>query len=120
MPGQCVSDLAVGQVPHLNGPVPGGGDDGWLERVGAESHARDPVVVPVLLLDGVLALAKGIPKLNRAVAGGGHDLTVVNGEGHGEHVLGVTHKAAGGDPGLEIPEAELTVPGAGESELAVG
>lgn len=105
-----VSQLAVGQVPHLDGSVPGSGNDGWLKGAGAESHTADPIGVSVVVLNGVLALTEGVPQLDGAVAGGGHDLTVVNGESDGEDVLGVTDEAAGGGAGSKVPEAELAVP----------
>ncbi|GER32403.1 ribosomal RNA small subunit methyltransferase H [Striga asiatica] len=117
---QSRPELTIAQVPDLNGPVPGAGHDGRLKGVGREPHAGDPVGVSVLILDGVLALAKGVPELDGLVAGGGHDLAVVNREGDGEDVLGVADEATGGDAGLEVPEAELSVPGSGEGKLAVG
>lgn len=74
----------------------------------------------VLILNGVLALTEGVPQLDRLVARRRHDLTVVNGECDGEDVLGVADKAAGCGASLEVPEAELAVPAAGEGKLAVG
>jgi hypothetical protein len=76
--------------------------------------------VALLLLDGVLALAERVPQLDGLVARAGDDLAVVHGEGHGEDILGVADEAAGGGTGVEVPEAEGAVPGAGEGELAVG
>ena len=54
--------LAVGQVPHLDVLVPPSGDDDWVLVVGGEPDAGDPVLVAILL-DGVLALGKGVPQL---------------------------------------------------------
>ena len=42
-------ELAVGQVPHLDGAVPAGRDDDRVGHVGREAHARHPVGVSVLL-----------------------------------------------------------------------
>ncbi|KAH9288652.1 hypothetical protein KI387_032769, partial [Taxus chinensis] len=47
------------------------------------------------------------------------DLAVVDGEGNTEDILHVADEAAGGMPGVEIPEAELAVPRARKCELAV-
>ena len=120
MASQGAPELAIGQVPYLHSAVPRAGNDGGLERIGRESNAADPIGVGITVLDGVLALAEGVPELDGSVAGGGDDLAVVDGEGDGEDVLGVANEAAGGDAGVEVPEAELGVPGAGEGELAVG
>ena len=72
------------------------------------------------VLDSVLAFAESVPEFDRAVAGGGDDLTVIDGESDGENVLGMADEAARGGAGVEVPEAEIAVPGAGEGELAVG
>lgn len=57
---------------------------------GGEADARDPVGVALALGgDRVLALAQGVPELDGLVAGGGHDLPVVHGEGDGEDILQV-------------------------------
>lgn len=117
---QGVPQLAVGQVPDFDGSVPRGGHNCGLQGVWAEPDAADPIVVPILLLDCVLALSESVPELDRAVTRSGHDLTVVNGESHGEDVLGVANKTASRHAEGQVPETELAVPGAGESELAVG
>lgn len=62
-------------------------------------------------LDGVLALAKGVPELDGAVAGGGDNLAVIDGKRDAEYVLGVADEAPGGEACVEVPEAELAVPG---------
>jgi len=115
-----VSQLAVREVPHLNGTVPRRRHNSWLKRAGAETHTANPIRMSITVLNGVLAFTKGIPQLDRAVTRGRHDLTVVDGERHREDVLGVADKAAGGCAGGKVPEAELAVPGAGERELTVG
>jgi len=65
-----------------------------------------------LLLDGVLALSKGVPQLDGLVAGSGDNLTIVSGESHAHHILGVIFETAGGLAGAQVPEAEGLVPGA--------
>lgn len=111
--------LAVGEVPDLDHPVPSGGDDDGVGGVGGEANAGNPLGV-TLLGDGVFALSEGVPELDGLVAGGGDDLPVVSGEGHAEDITGVTNKSAGGDSGVQVPKAEGLVPGGGQTELAVG
>ena len=75
-----------------------------------------------VLLDGVLALAEGVPQLDRLVARARDDLAVVGREGDREHVLLVlvrAGEAAGRHAGVEVPQAERAVPRAREGELAV-
>lgn len=91
---ECASQLAVSQVPYFDSAVPGSGDDGGLESVGAEANAANPVGMCIGILNSVLALTEGIPEFNGAVAGGGHDLAVVNRERDGDDILGVSAKAA--------------------------
>nr|GMC49608.1 Zinc finger, CCHC-type [Ipomoea batatas] len=119
VPSKSRPKLAVGQIPDFHGAVPRRRDDGGLQSIRAETHARYPFGVPVLVLNRVLALTQGVPQLDGAVTGSGDDLAVIDGEGDGEDVLGVADEAAGGGAGLKVPEAELGVPGAGEGELAV-
>lgn len=115
-----VAELAVGEIPHLNGAIPGPGHDGRSKSIRAESNAGNPIGVGVSVLDGVFALTEGVPETDGAITRGGDDLTVVDREGDGEDVLGVADEAAGGGAGAEVPEAELAVPGTGEGKLAVG
>jgi hypothetical protein len=121
---ESAAQLAVRKVPDLDGAVPGTGDNGGLKCVWGEPDAGDPPVVALaateVTSDGVLALTEGVPELNGLVAGRGDDLAVVNGEGNGEDILLVADEAAGGEAGGEVPEAELSIPGAGKGELAVG
>lgn len=69
---KSVSQLAVGEIPDLDGAVPGGGDDGRLEIARTEADAADPVRVSLAAVagDGVLALPESVPELDGAVAGG--------------------------------------------------
>jgi len=102
--------LAVGQVPDLDVFVPSSGDNDGVLVVGGEPHAADPVTVSILL-DGVLALGKGVPQLDGLVPGAGDDLSVVGGESHRHDVLGVVLEPPGGLSGGEIPQSEGLVPG---------
>lgn len=46
-------------------------------------------------LNGVLADAQRVPQLDGFIPRAGHDLPVIGGEGHAQHVFGVAHKATG-------------------------
>lgn len=72
------------------------------------------------LPDRVLALADRVPELDRLVARPGDNLPVVDGEGDGQHVLGVAQEAARRGPRGQVPQPEGPVPGAREGELAIG
>nr|GMC80188.1 Zinc finger, CCHC-type [Ipomoea batatas] len=114
------TELAVGQIPDFDGSIPRPRNNGGLESAGAEANTRNPFVVTIGVLNSVLALTQSVPQLDGAVTGRRHNLAVINGEGNRQHVLGVANEPAGCGTGLKVPEAELTVPGAGESKLAVG
>ena len=73
-----------------------------------------------ILLDVVLALAEGVPELDRPVARARDDLPVVSREADGEDIGGVADEAAGRVASVEVPQAERVVPRGGERELAVG
>mmetsp|Transcript_4946 Transcript_4946/g.8723 ORF Transcript_4946/g.8723 Transcript_4946/m.8723 type:complete len:347 (-) Transcript_4946:100-1140(-) len=118
VPDQVRAQLAVSQGPHLHQLVPAGRDNDGRLGAGAEAHAGHPLRV-ALLGHGVLALAKGVPQLDSLVARPRHNLAVVSRECHGQHILGVSHKAAGGAAGGQLPQAQGAVPGAGQGELAV-
>ena len=79
---------AVGEVPDLDDTVPATGDDGGVADGGGEADSRDPVTV-AFIDDGVLALSKGVPQLDGAVARSRDNLAIVSGEGNGKNVLGV-------------------------------
>lgn len=81
-----VLQLAVSQVPDLDGAIPAAGHDDRVGVVGREAHARHPVGVAILL-DGELALSQGVPQLDGLVPRAGHDLTVIGREGNRQNVL---------------------------------
>lgn len=60
-------ELAVGQVPDLDGAIPTSRDNDWIDLVGREANARDPVGVSILL-NGVLALGQSVPQLDGLVS----------------------------------------------------
>ena len=73
-----------------------------------------------VILDVILALAKGIPELNRPVARARDDLTVVSGEADREDIGGVADETTGSAASVEVPQAQRVVPGRRERELAIG
>lgn len=99
---------------YLHELIPASGDDDGVLRVGAEADAGDPVAV-ALLSDGELAVTQGVPQLDGAVAGAGHDLAVVGGEGNGEDIVVVANEGTGGVSAGKLPQAEGLVPGSGQS-----
>ena len=119
MSDEVVGQLQGGQVPDLDQLVPSGRDDDRLLVGGGEAHAGDPLGVALRLGDGVLALADGVPELDGLIARAGHNLPVIDGEGHGQHVLAVSQETTGGRPGVDVPETEGAVPRAGQAELSV-
>jgi len=72
-----------------------------------------------VLVDGVLALATGVPDLDLVVKGTGKDLTVISGDGNGEDILGVTSQLGDASAGSDVPETHGVIPGGGESEAGV-
>lgn len=81
-----VLQLAVGQVPDLDGAIPAAGHNDGVGVVGREAHARHPVGVAILL-DGELALGKGVPQLDGLVPRAGNNLTVIGREGNRQDIL---------------------------------
>ena len=59
-----------------------------------------------ILLDGVLALGKGVPQLDGVVPADGDDLPVVSRESDREHILGVVLEPPGGLASAEVPQPE--------------
>ena len=96
-------------LSYLDVFVPSAGDNDGVRVVGREPNAGHPVGV-TLLLDGVLALSKGVPQLDGLVAGSRDNLTIVSGESHAHNILGMIFKTAGGLAGAQIPEAKGLIP----------
>lgn len=105
-------------VTYLHEFVPSSRHNDRVLWVGAEPHTADPLRM-TFISDGKLAVSQGVPQLDRAVAGPGHNLTVVGGEGDGENVIGVADKAAGGSACRELPQTKCLVPGSRKSVGAV-
>ena len=80
---------------------------------------RDSPLSVAILLDVVLALAEGVPELDRPVTGAGDDLPVVSGEADGQYIGGVANEATSGETGVEVPQTESVVPRGRKRELAV-
>jgi hypothetical protein len=116
--GEVGAELAVGQVPDLDLLVPASRDDQGVLSVGGEAYAADPFGV-TLILDGVLALAKSVPKADGLVARARNDLSVVSGESNAENILGVTNESLGGGSSVKVPQAEGVIPRSREGELAI-
>jgi hypothetical protein len=68
-----------------------------------------------LVRDSVLAVTKGVPELDRAVARAGNNLSVVGGEGDGEDIVSVSNKSSGGSASGKLPKTESLVPRGRES-----
>ena len=85
----------------------------------SDSHKQNAPLGVAILLDVVLALAEGVPELDRPVTRARDDLPVVSREADGEDIGGVADEAAGRVASVEIPQAERVVPGGRERELAV-
>jgi len=116
--GEVGAELAVGQVPDLDLLVPASRDDQGVLSVGGEADAADPFGV-TLILDGVLALAKSVPKADGLVARARNDLSVVSGESNAENILGVTNESLGGGSRVKVPQAKSMIPRSREGELAI-
>ena len=123
-----VSDEVLGELelflegPHLDEFVPSGGDDDGLGGVGGELDAGDPVGVASAgfgVFDDVFAFTEDVPEAEGLVSGSRDDLTIVSGEGNGEDILLVTHKAARGVSGVQVPQTEVTIPRCRQSEVSI-
>jgi len=113
-----VLDLAIAKAPYFNELVPSARhDDGGL-GVGAEAHAAYPLGV-TSLFKGVLALTENVPQFDGLVARSRDNLAIVRGECNTEHILLVSNKAASGGAGVDVPQAEHSVPRAGQCKLAI-
>ena len=103
------NSLELVNIFYLDVFIPSTRDDDGVRVVGREPNAGHPVGV-TLLLDGVLALSKGVPQLDGLVAGSRDNLTIVSGESHAHNILGMIFKTAGGLAGAQIPEAKGLIP----------
>ena len=63
-----------------------------------------------ILLDVVLALSESVPKLDGPVTRTRDDLPVISAEADGQDIGGMADEAAGGETGVEVPEAEGVIP----------
>ena len=124
MSNQVVAELAVGEGPDLDQTIPSTGDNEWHLDGGGEADTGDPLIVTVVVsssgVNGVLAFTEGVPELDGLISGSGDDLTVVNGEGNTEDILGVPYETTGGLSGVDFPETEGSVPTSRECELSIG
>jgi len=113
------TQLAVGQVPHLNQLVPAAGDDDRVSRCGGEAHTTHPAGMRIRVLNSILTLPQGIPQLDGLVPRAGHNLPVVNRECNTENILGVSYKAPGCRTCVQIPQSQGSIPRAGERKLSI-
>jgi hypothetical protein len=116
---QVVAQTAERQRPDLDELVPTARDDQGLLSGGRETHARNPLGVTLVGGEGQLELTQGVPQVDLLVTGTRDDVTVVGGESDGEDVTGVADEAAGGGAGVQVPQAQSTIPRGGQGELAI-
>ena len=106
---QVGSELAVSQIPNLDDLVPTSRNNQWLLGGGRETNARDPVVV-LVLLNGVLALAQGVPELDALVATGRDDLSVISRETNREDIALVRDERSDSLTLVQVPQSQSLVP----------
>lgn len=131
--------MAPRNLPHLDHLVPTARYDDGVQDVGTKPYAGNPVLCCVnfianggekegkheplsvtFLFDVILALSKGIPKLDGPVTRARDNLPVICAEADGKHVGGVSNKATGSQASVEIPKTESVIPGRRQGELTVG
>lgn len=110
-------DQEVG-LPDLESSVPTGGGEVGVLGNGGVSNAGNPIRVIVVFV-GVLAVSKGVPKLEALISTSGDDLSVIEGESDGVDFLGVANEVSGGLTSSQIPKSEGSVPRGGDSEQVV-
>jgi hypothetical protein len=66
-----------------------------------------------------LQLAACVPKLDGFVTGARDDQSIVGGEGHGQHVIGVTNEGGLGHSCVQDKQTHRLVPRGGQDELAI-
>lgn len=114
-----VLQLAVSQVPDLDGTIPAAGNNDGVGVVGGEADARYPIGVAIFL-DGELAFGQGVPQLDGLVTGARNDLTIVSRESNRQNILSVIFETASGLASGQIPQAQGLVPGTGQSVVTIG
>jgi len=121
---EVVAEFAVGEGPDFDQAIPSTGDDEWHLNRGGEANTGDPFIMTVIVgssgINGVLAFTEGIPELDGLISRSGDDLTVVDGEGDTEYILGVTYETTCGLTGVDFPKTEGSIPTSGECELSIG
>jgi len=96
-------------LPDFKSSVPtNGGEEGVLSN-GAVSDAGNPIGVVVGLV-GVLAVSKGVPKLEVLLSTSRDNLSVVLGEADSVDFLGVANEDSGGLSGSEVPKTKGLIP----------
>lgn len=78
--------FAVGQIPNLDGTIPASANNDWIDLIGWESNAWNPIAVSIFL-DCILALSQSIPQLDGLVAWSRDNLTIVSWECNWKNVL---------------------------------
>jgi hypothetical protein len=114
---QIVEVRAVSGGPDLHKTIPASGHNDFVVRR-RESHAGNPVGVRSRS-QGVLALTKSVPKLDRSVSSATYDLSVVRGESHRHDILGVARESSKGIARFDFPKLQGSVPGRSEGKLAI-
>jgi len=112
------AELALAKLPDLDNLVPTARDNHGVQGVRAETNARYPLGVTIIL-NVEFAFAKGVPQLNGAVPAAADNLPVISTEADTEDIGRVTNKATGGLAGVQVPETKSVVPRGGERELAI-
>lgn len=113
-----VLQLAVSQVPDLDGTIPTAGDNYGIGVIGREAYAGYPIRVAIFL-DGEFALSQSVPQLDGLVARAGNNLTIVSREGNGQNILSVIFEAASSFTSSQIPQTQGLVPGTGQSVVTI-
>ena len=72
-----------------------------------------------ILLDCVFALSHSVPNFQVLVSTSTGNLSVVRGEGAGQHVSGVAHEPSAGASLLDIPKSQGSIPRGGQCISAI-
>lgn len=114
-----VLQLAVSQVPDLDGTIPTAGNNDGVGVVGGEAYARYPIGVTIFL-DGEFAFSQSVPQLDGLVTRAGNDLTVVSRESNRQNILSVIFETTSGLASSQIPQAQSLIPGTRQSVVTIG